>query len=292
MLAGIAFALSTAWVWATTSLWAKVHSERVDPLSFNAFRMTVAALFFLLLLPFFGGWQALGEISLAGRVALMVGTVFGVCFGDTLYFWSMMRIGTSRALPISGIYPLFTWALAVPLLSEAITLRAMLGTGLVLVSVYLLSPAPEKGLHIDARSQRLGVLAAIGAAMLWAIGTTAMKYGLQDGVNVIAINAFRLPLGALILLAMAQMRGGARTWQSYDRDNIPALIALSLYSNGLGAILWVLAIDLAGAARAALLNTMSPLIGVPLSILFLHERVTTRIAVGAVLSVIGIVMIL
>lgn len=292
MLAGIAFGLSTAWVWATTSLWAKGHSTRIHPLSFNAFRLVPASLFFLLLLPFFGGWDAFAQISLPARLALVGSTLLGVCFGDTLYFWSMTHIGASRALPISGIYPLFTWALAVPLLGEPVTVPALIGTAFVLISLYLLAPPPELDLPEHKHFDRAGVLAAIGAAVLWAAGTTMMKYGLESGINVVAVNAFRLPLGALVLLAMAQLRGRSRTWDGCERGDLPGLIGLSLYSNGLGAILWVLAVDLAGAARASLLNTVSPLIGVPLSAIFLHERVTARVALGAILSVIGIIFIL
>jgi len=61
---------------------------------------------------------------------------------------------------------------------------------------------------------------------------------------------------------------------------------------GIGMIVWTLTVDYAGAARASLLNTAAPLIGVPLSALFLRERVTAKIAAGTLLSVVGIWMIL
>lgn len=291
-MTGIVLGISTAWVWSTTSLLSKTLSARVGPLSFNAVRMLTASLFFLALLPFFGGWEAMMQLSDASRLALISGTIFGVTFGDTLYFWSMARIGASRALPISGIYPLFTWAMAVPLLGEPITAKALLGTVVVLVGLWLLAPASSPEVQVDARLNRAGVLGAIGAAVFWAVGTTALKFGLQDGVNVIVVNAFRLPLCALLLLAMVQFRRGSEAWRTYDRGNVPAFIALGIYSTGLGAILWTLAVEYAGAARAALLNTMSPLIGVPLSILFLRERVTPRVVLGVLCSVVGIVMIL
>src|SRR5512142_3273037 len=123
MLTGIALGFSTAWVWATSSLWIKAQSARVHPLAFNAFRMTVATLFFMALLPFFGGWDAFVAVPVSSSVMLALSTIVGITFGDSLYFWSMNKIGTSRALPISGIYPLFTWAIAVPLLGEPITAR-------------------------------------------------------------------------------------------------------------------------------------------------------------------------
>ncbi len=292
MLLGVVLGLSTAWMWATTSLLVKAFSGRVGTLSFNAFRMVTASLFFLVLLPFFGGWEAVNQISDASRVALIFSVIAGGAIGDSLYFWSMSRIGTSRALPISNIYPLFTWALAVPFLGEPITLNALAGTGIILIGLYLLAPPPESDAEAPIGLNRAGILAAIGAAVFWAAATAAMKFGLRDGVNVVAVNAFRLPLGALVLLGMVQWRHGLKAWEPYDRNNFPSLLALAFYSTCVGGLLWVLAVDYAGAARAALLNTTSPLVGVPLSVVFLHERVTPRIAFGALFSVIGIGMIL
>ena len=57
-------------------------------------------------------------------------------------------------------------------------------------------------------------------------------------------------------------------------------------------IVWTLTVEYAGAARAALLNTAAPLIGVPLSVIFLHERVTPKVIVGTLLAVFGVWLIL
>jgi DME family drug/metabolite transporter len=292
MLLGVMLGLSTAWTWATTSLLVKTFSNRVGALSLNAFRMVTASILFLALLPFFGGWEAMDRLSVASRLALLFSALAGTAFGDTLYFWSMTRIGASRALPISNIYPLFTWALAAPFLGEPLTWRALLGTGIILVGLYLLAPPSEPVVEAGTGLNRAGVMAAIGAAVLWALGTAAMKFGLQDGVNVVAVNAFRMPLSALILVGIVHWREGFKAWKPYDRRTLPSLVALALYSTGLGGVLWVLAVEYAGAARAALLNTTSPLVGMPLAVVFLHERVTPRIALGALCSVIGIAMIL
>ncbi len=290
---GVLLGLSTAWVWGTTSLLVKVMAARVGSLSFNAFRMAVSSLFILALLPFYGGLDALGQLSPVSMLALAFSAIIGIGVGDTLYFWSIGRIGASRALPISGIYPLFAWVVAVPLLGEPVTGSALLGTAIVLVGVYLLAPAAEPDPAQPAHLDRAGVLAAITAAILWGIGTAALKFGLQDGVNAIAVSAFRLPVSAIVLLGVLRYREGSQAWRGFDRQNFPRFLALALYSTALGeGVLWVLAVDHAGAARAALLNTTSPLFVVPLAILFLHERVTVRIALGAICSVIGIALIL
>lgn len=292
MLLGISFGLASAFIWATASLAIKAQSDRIDTSSFNAFRMVVGTLFMLALLPFSGGWEALVQVPAAAAILLAVSSIIGVAMGDTLYFWSMTKIGASRALPISGAYPLFTWALAITLLGESITLKALLGTVLVLAGVYLISPRIGPVSRLDARTDRIGILAALAAAALWAIATMLLKVGLQDGTPVVIANLIRLPVAALATALFTQRQFGLRVWRGYNVKTLPTLVLLAVYSTGIGMIVWTLTVDYAGAARASLLNTAAPLIGVPLSALFLRERVTAKIAAGTLLSVAGIWMIL
>jgi drug/metabolite transporter, DME family len=292
MILGIILGLASAFIWATTSLAIKAQADDIHPTSFNAFRMAVAAVFTFALLPFFVDWQTFTRIPLNAVIGLSISSIIGIAIGDVLYFWSMTKIGTSRALPISGTYPLFTWALAVPLLGEPVTVSALIGTGLVLLGVYLLAPNNGANVHVDARTERLGILAAIVAAALWAIATTMLKMGIQESPGVLVVNAIRLPVAAIGTALVAHWQVGPKVWRGYNRRALPKLIALALYSTGIGMIVWTLTVEYAGAARAALLNTAAPLIGVPLSILALKEHVTPKMIMGTLLSVGGVWLIL
>ena len=287
---GLVLGLTSAFIWATSSLAVKAWSERVDTLALNAFRMTVAALFFLALAPFFGGLGALAQLTTTSQIAIAASVLIGVALGDSLYFWSLTQIGAARAMPISGTYPLFTWALAVPLLGEPISVNALIGTAIVLVSLVLLAPTAQDA--AQTRANRAGVVAALVASVVWAIATVLMKIGMQDKVDVIIFNAFRLPFGAVALLIIARQRLGKEVWRGFDVKSLPALIALALYSTGLGALVWTWSVEYVGAARAALLVMLAPLIGAPLAVLFLRERMTRKIAVGTLMSVVGIWLIL
>lgn len=287
-LIGVGLGFASAFIWATTSLAIKAQSDRIDTSSFNAFRMFVAMLFVFALLPFFGGVQAIAQMPVNATLLLAISSVIGIAVGDTIYFWSMTKIGAARALPISGTYPLFTWALAVPILGEKITLNAMLGTVLVLVGVYFLAPKTETTIHSDARMERWGMVGALVAAALWAIATMMLKIGIDQAPHVIVVNAIRLPVAALASALITHRQRGFAAWRGYNRKSLPMLIALSIYSTGIGMIIWTLTVDFAGAARAALINTAAPIIGVPLSAIFLKERVTPKIVAGTLLSMVGI----
>jgi drug/metabolite transporter (DMT)-like permease len=315
---GIFFASTAAVIWATSSLMVKAQAAQVDTLSFNAFRVVVGALFFMVLLPFFGGWQLVAQLMPTTMLTLAVSVILGFCIGDSLYFWSMTQIGASRAMPISGIYPVLTWGLAVPLLGEKITPQALLGTVLVIVALYLLSRekpadadeanemliAPSDGVEpraVSPRTRYLGIGAAVCAATMWACSTTLLRLGIQMQAPVtlydnlqqsILVGTFRLTVASLVLMPIVQMLKGSRVWSSYRGAGIWQQTALAMYSTGIGSLFFVLGVALAGAARAALLNSASPLIGVLFSWLFLKEKLTRRVWAGTALAIAGVWLVL
>lgn len=319
MSLGILFGLTAAFIWATTSLMVKAQAARVDTLSFNAFRVVVGALFFYLLLPFFGGAQLLAQLTPQTMLVLSASVILGFCVGDSIYFWSMTKIGASRTMPISGVYPVFTWLLAIPLLGEEITTPALVGTALVIIALYLLSrehpsDAAESNdmlitypdghtepRGVPQRTRYLAIAAAVFAAFMWACSTTLLRLGIQMQEPVtlydnlqqsILLSAFRLTVAAIVLLPITQWLKGSQVWAIYRTRELPKLIALGIYSTGIGSLFFVLGIALAGAARAALMNAASPLIGVVFSWLFLKEKLTRRVWLGTALALVGVWLVL
>lgn len=315
---GILCGLTAAFIWSTTSLMVKAQAAQVDTLSFNAFRVVVGALFFYFLLPFFGGAQLMAQLPPLTMLAISVSVVLGFCIGDSVYFWSMTKIGASRTMPIAGVYPVFTWLLAVPLLGEKVTTAAILGTGLVVAALYLLGrehpaeaaeandmfitpPDDNEPRGISPRTRYLGVAAAVFAALMWACSTTLLRLGIQmqepvtlfDNLQqAVVLGAFRLTVAAVVLVPVTQILKGAQVWKSYRGGVLVRVSLLALYSTGIGSLFFVLAVALAGAARASLMNSASPLIGVMFSWLFLRERMTRGIWVGTALALVGVWLVL
>lgn len=308
MLIGLLYGLGSASIWAVSSLMVKAQAARIDTLSFNAFRIIVGALFFIALLLVSGGVTELIAMPPVTAVILALSVLLGFCVGDSIYFWSMTEIGASRAMPLSGIYPLFTWMLAVPLLGEKITIPALVGTILILIALYLLgrespdagegsefilaAPDATPGIAKTNRLKYIAVGAAIFAAFMWACSTTLLRIGLSDESSVIVVSAFRMTVGGLFLFPIVQRLKGARVWHSYTRSALPKLIALAVFSTGIGSLLFVNSVVYNGAARAALINSTSPLIGVALAAIFLSEPITRRVAVGTVIALGGVWLIL
>lgn len=318
MSLGILFGLTAAFIWSTTSLMVKANAGRVDTLSFNAFRVLVGAVFCYALLPFFGGAALVAQLTPLTVLALTVSVLLGFCIGDSIYFWSMTKIGASRTMPIAGVYPVFTWLIAVPLLGEEVTVPAIVGTVLVVAALFLLGrehpadaaeandmlitpPDNTEPRGVPKRTRYLAVAAAVFAALTWACATTLLRLGIQMQEPVtlyenlqqsVLLGAVRLTMGAVVLIPVTQLLKGSGVWAVYKGRELPKLLALGIYSTGIGSLFFVLGVALAGAARAALLNSASPLIGVLFSWLFLREKMTRRIWVGTALAFVGVWLVL
>lgn len=56
--------------------------------------------------------------------------------------------------------------------------------------------------------------------------------------------------------------------------------------------LYVTAVQLAGPSKTAIVGCTAPLFAVPLSMIFLKERPGRYVAIGTVLSVLGVVLVI
>jgi DME family drug/metabolite transporter len=216
--------------------------------------------------------------------------VIGLGIGDTLYFRSMELIGVSRALPISGTYPLPTMLLAAVLLGEPAGWRHVAGTVLVVAAVYLISAAPVGRVKESAATQgdvTRGIVLAVLASLLWAASTVLLKSGVGS-TNLIVANSLRLPAAGLVLLVAALRQPGGLRIRGAGALTLSIVVLSGIVGTALGSALYLTSVIYAGAAKAAALQSVSPFFAAPLALIFLHERVHLATVFGTVLSVAGV----
>jgi drug/metabolite transporter (DMT)-like permease len=133
-------------------------------------------------------------------------------------------------------------------------------------------------------------LLALLVSVLWAIGLVALKPA-TEGVHTVVANSVRQPLGLLLLLGLNLRRGRWRELRKLDRKSWAVILVASLVGTGLGTMLWVIAIQTAGAGRTAVLTATSPLMAVPFSMLWLKEHPTRWTLTGTLLTTVGIALV-
>lgn len=281
-------ALGCAFLWALNALVLRRLSSRASPAAMNGIRCGAAGVAFLVWLPFHQAPTGLAEVPLVEWGILAVSLLSGIIVGDTLYLVALREIGVARAMPLSGIFPLTTLLFERLLLQTPLQPGLLAGSALVATGVVLMTrgrvPTQEQG--VTPGRLGLGVVCALAAALLWGFGVTLLKPALAHLTQVQA-NAVRMPLVALVLyVAVVRPSGerlGALSWQVWCW-----LAGTGLLGMGLGAYMFLTALDELGPTKLVTLTSASPLFGLVLAVVFLGERIDVRVLAGAACCVGGV----
>ncbi|MBI3979764.1 MAG: DMT family transporter [Chloroflexi bacterium] len=290
-------ALGAAFLWSVTSVGIRFGSKWIDILWLNTLRCLGGAVVGALLAGLVaGGPGILFTIPPAAVGWLLVSTLFGNAVGDSVYFRACQIIGITRALPIANASPLLTLAAGAAFLDEPLTPRLVLGALLILGGVYLVARPSGKTVQevkpLPPTAFRHGLLLSGLAAVCWASSSALLKVALSVGeIDVLAANSVRLGFAGIVVLAIIRQSKRPHPWQmlGWRFVVVPPLMGLAGVTS---PVLFILAVQLAGVGKTTVLSATAPLFALPLSLLFLGERLTRRIVAGTVLSVAGIWLVL
>lgn len=287
-------ALLAASLWAVGSVLLAVGARRLHVVPLNLIRCVIATVFFWALLPFFGGFRALATIPHSTWLWLTVSVLGLLVVGDTLYFRSMELAGVSWAMPVASISPLWAVLLAALFVDEPLSWSLLTGSVLVVIGVVLISKPTGSTAErnpTDRKARQVGLLLALGVSILWALGDVSLKPG-TAGMHSVVANSIRQPMAALLLLGLTLARGRWADLRGLDRRSWAVIAAASLLGSALGTLFFVRAIQGAGAGRTAVLLAVSPIMAIPLSVLWLQERPTLWTLFGTLLATVGIALVI
>ncbi|MFJ3226902.1 EamA family transporter [Streptomyces sp. NPDC086783] len=178
--------------------------------------------------------------------ALNIGAFF------PLLFLSAYRLPGGMAAVVGSVGPLFVAGLAALLLGERPTVRTLL-TGIAAalgVSLVVLQAAGA----LDA----LGVLAALASTASMSTGTVLTKrWGRPEGVGPLALTAWQLTAGGLLIAPVAFLAEGAPP--ALDGRAVGGYLYLALANTAVAYWLWFRGIGRLSATQVTFLGPLSPL---------------------------------
>lgn len=301
-------ALSAAACWSVASLmFAQLGTSlKLDPRALNLFKCVLAlALLWLTM------WVSEGIVlpspdSSWALFALATSGVIGLTLGDTSYFHALLRLGPRRTLIFATLGTPTTALLAWVFLEEPLTLYMLLGIGVtsagVIWVIFERQPAPitrsvesEQEEKARVRREREGVGFALVAMLCQAIGNILTKYG-STSMSALQTSTTRLCFGVIALLVWALLAVSVRRHVAKIFVR-PSTVATLTVATVLGTYLgiWLLVMGLQHTENtgvAATLSAMSPVFILPLTAIFLKERITLRACLGALVAVCGVVILI
>jgi len=268
------------------------QADDISPVATSAIKMWVALPFMAIMTLLLPGLE---EAFLPMSIVILLSTsvILGAVIGDTVYLWSQHRIGVSYAFPIAMSFPIITFFLTVFFLNEPLILSRLAGAIIAVMGIILISNEQNKDPE-DADTTKkldaLGILGAIITALLYAIGTTVLQVGIE-GVDPIAGNLIRMIAGSIAFVPMVAVAGLNGMKMPPRKATIRVIIA-GFFGMAVGSLLYVTAVAMVGAAIMSVLASTAPLFAVPVSVLFLKEKVTSVAGIGIIATILGVFLVI
>ena len=283
MLESAFWAVAAAVGFGAAMVTTRLGLRYATPLAGAAIGVPSTTLVFWCLAPFL---LDTGEFTLAAAgVFALVGLFFPAAV-TLLTYTGNQRMGPTITSSVSCTTPMFALSGAILFLGEALTAGNVLGTGVIVFGMLLLTWTD------DARPRNWPLWAIalpFAAAAIRALAQVLTKAGLALWGSPYAAGLIGYTVSAVVILIAARMSGPR---EPSDRRATPWFIATGLLNGGSVFLMYV-ALSTGRVSTVSPIVATYPLFTLALSLLFLrHDRVTPRVAVGAVLTVVGVAVLL
>ncbi|WP_405059826.1 EamA family transporter [Kribbella sp. NBC_01505] len=206
--------------------------------------------------------------------SLVLGTLnIGAFFA--LLFVGAYRLPGGVAATVGAIQPLVVMMLSTGLLKERLSTRKVLAAIAGVFGVSLLV------LRADARLDLWGVLAALGGAVVMAVGVVLSKRWTSPA-PLLATTGWQLVAGGLVLLPVAYLVEGAPP-ANLTLANVGGYAYLTIIGSALAYALWFRGLRALGPTDVTFLGLLSPVVATLLGWLVLDQRLTTAQMVGGLI---------
>lgn len=272
--------LLLAALWGASFLFMRMGAAEFGPVALALLRVSGAA---LCLLPLLAWQHQLGDLRTHWRGIALVGVV-NSAFPFMLYGVAALAIDSGLSSVLNATTPLWGALIAALWLGERLSASRAAGLAVGFAGVVLLAwdqASLRPGEH--GVSAAVAIAACLVATLCYGFGANYARARLRAAAPMAM--AAGSQFAAAIVLALpgvwswpAQMPG-PRSWA--------AVAALAALCTGLAYLLYFRLIARLGAARAVSVTYLIPLFGVAWGALFLGERVTPVMLVGAVVVLAG-----
>ena len=268
----IAIALLVMLVWGVNFAVAKTGLSEFPPIMMMTLRFTLVA---AILVPFVR--------RPAAPLRRILGLAFTLgCLHFALFFSGLKDIDASVAAIVIQLQVPFAVLLSTLLLGERPGWRRVLGIALAFSGVFVIfagGPAP---------SSYVPLALMLAAAFVWSIANFQIKsLGNVDGM---ALNGWMAMFAAPQLLGVSLLleHGQWRALESADWRGYGAILYMAVFATIVGYGLWYRLIRKYPMSLAMPFTLLAPVIGVTSGVVLLGEPMSLRLAIGSVMTLVGV----
>jgi Permeases of the drug/metabolite transporter (DMT) superfamily len=296
MRKGYTYIILSAIIFSTMEIAGKIVSKQINPFELNLLRFLIGA---VVLLPLAIKDLRKRKISLnKNDVGYFFVTGFLCVFVSMSFF--QLAIVYAKASTVAIVFstnPVFTIPFAYLILREQLNKNTILSLGISLLGlIFILNPF---SIDSDIKGIVLAILAAVVFSLYSVIGKMrSNRYG------SIVMNCFTFLAGDFIMLSFMfisqipylvklnekiglSMLSNIPIIYGVNKGNIITLMYLGIVVTGLGYLFYFLAMEETSATTASIVFFIKPALAPILSLIILHESITTNTMLGILCILMG-----
>ncbi len=278
--------IGVALIWGVNIPLMKSGLEVVDVYVFNAIRLVVSA---AVLAAFaLREWQrgVKPKAGISFRQILIHGLFVSAIY-QLLFLGGIATTTSGNTALIISTVPIWTALLARIFLAERLRVLAWWGLSIALVGTIIV--ALQKGDVAVSRQHLVGNITVLGAAMMWASGTVYSR-SLLTRISPMQLAAASAVVALPIHLLVAAGRYGSSLPALQSIDLWMIILYAGVLSSGLALPMWNFGVRHTGAAQAAIIQNLIPVIAILATWVGRGEPPTVAQVVGGILILGGLVM--
>jgi drug/metabolite transporter (DMT)-like permease len=252
--------------WGLNYVFVNVGLEFAGPLWLASLRAGTGAIATLPIVSAFRGW---GTLDRSGRRdALLLGLPNTALFFG-LWFWAAREVQPGIAAVVIYTFPLWVALLSQPVLGSRLGPRHWLSIAIGFLGVALISQLGESG---GPGVSLWAILALVGAAISWALGTVVFQRRFRRE-QMLEANAFQLIGGSVGLLGATLVLSPVPLPHP-TLDLLATVMWLGILGTAVGYAIWF---DLLGRTPAATLSAyvfLVPVVALAASVVFFNEHLS------------------
>lgn len=285
-------ALFTAFCWTITALAFEKATKKVGTIAVNITRLALAIVFLSILNFALRGLILPTDASLHQWLWLSASGIIGFVLGDYFLFKSYPIIGSRIAMLMMPLVPPMTAIIGWIVLGEHMILRHVFGMILVMFGIGLaVLSKKNSNFKLSFNQPVKGLIFAFLGAIGQAVGLVLSKLGMQD-YDPFAATQIRIIAGLIgFIIIVSVLKRWQPIYKSLKNKKVMSNITIgSIFGPFLGVSFSLVAVSYTSTGIASTLMAIVPVLIIPAVVLLYKQKVSLKEIIGAVLSVVGVVI--
>lgn len=280
-------ALTSAFAWAIGAILFKKLGEEASPLGMNLGKCIIGVIYLGITLLFIG----IEPLNFKTILLLGASGLLGIAFGDTFFFKALIDLGPRQILILETLSPAFTVILAILILNEKPQSLTWLGIFLILIGTGAVLWEYSQ-VKTSGKRNFTGIKYAILFIICNSFGIILAKIAIVS-ISTLQATFIRLLWGVIGLSFWGGISHQFKKWVlPYNNPKTLWLIFIASFVVIFGGFwLSIVALKYTSATAATIINSTTPLFIIPLSAIFLKEKISLRKIIAAGTVVAGVILI-